>query len=88
MLIGVWVDEFRINQLLGAPFFSLMADECTDVATIEEVSLFCHWVENGSPVEHFMEFLGLKKADAELIYSELIDWFKTKNVQCTSWYNK
>ena len=29
-----------------------------------------------------MEFLGLKKADAESIYSELIDWFDTKNVQC------
>ena len=29
-----------INQLLGAPFFSLMADECTDVATIEKLSIF------------------------------------------------
>ena len=71
-----------INQLLGGPFFSLMADECTDVATIEELSIFCHWVENGSPVEHFMEILGLKKADAESIYSVLIDWLKTKNVMC------
>ena len=82
MSIGVWVDELRINQLLGAPFFSLMADECTDVPTIEELSIFCHWVENGSPVGHFMEILGLKKADAELSYSVLIDWLKTKNVQC------
>ena len=32
--IGVWIDELRINQLLGAPFFTLMADECTDIATI------------------------------------------------------
>ena len=31
----VWADELRINQLLGAPFFSMMADERTDVATIE-----------------------------------------------------
>ena len=78
----------RINQLLGAPFFSLMADECTDVATItdiatiEELSIFCHWVENRSPVEHFMEILGFNKADAESIYSVLTDWLKTKNVQC------
>ena len=59
-----------------------MTDECTDVATIEEPSIFCHWVENGSPVEHFMEILGLNKADTESIYSVLIDWLKTKNVQC------
>ena len=73
MSIGVWVDELWINRLLGAPFFSLMTDECTDVATIEEPSIFCHWVENGSPVEHFMEILGLNKADAESIFSVLID---------------
>ena len=72
----------QINQLLGAPFFSLMADKCTDVATIEELSIFCHWVENGSPVEYFMEILGLNKADAESIYSVLINWLNTKNIQC------
>ena len=54
-----------INQFLGASFFSLMADECTDVPNIEELSILCHWVENGLPVEHFIEILGLKKADAE-----------------------
>ena len=41
-----------------------------------------HWVENGSPIEHFMEILSLKKADAELIYSVLIDWLKMNNIQC------
>ena len=59
VLIGVWVDEFWINQLLGALFFSLTVNECTDVPTIEELSIL------GSPVEHFMEIFGLKKADAE-----------------------
>ena len=68
----------QINQLLGAPFFSLMADKCTDVATIEELSSFCHWVGNGSPVKHFIEILGLKN---ESIYSVLINWLNTKNVQ-------
>ena len=42
----------------------------------------CYWVENGSPIEHFMEILGLKKGDAELIYSILIDWLKTNTVHC------
>ena len=36
----------------------------------------------GSPVKDFMEILHLKKADAESIYLILIDWLKTKNVQC------
>ena len=29
-----------------------------------------------------MEILGLKKDDAESIYSVLINWLNTKNVQC------
>ena len=30
----------------------------------------------------FMEILSLKKGDAESIYSVLIDWRKTNNVEC------
>ena len=33
-----------------------MADERTDVATIEEMSaVFCRWEEDGVPEEHFLE---------------------------------
>ena len=40
----------------------MIADEHTDVATIEEFSItFCYCVENESPVEHFIEILSLKK---------------------------
>ena len=50
-----------------------MADECVDVANIEELSVYCRWVEDGVPVEHFMEILPLKKTDAQSIYSVLLD---------------
>ena len=71
--IGVWVDELQVNRVRNAPFFSLMADECVDVANIEELSVYCRWVENGVPVEHFMEILPLKKTNAQSIYSVLLD---------------
>ena len=71
--IGVWVDELQVNRVCNAPFFSLMAEECVDVANIEELSLYCRWVENGVPVEHFMEILPLKKTNAQSIYSVLLD---------------
>ena len=72
--IGVWVDELQVNRVRNAPFFSLMADECVDVANIEELSVYCRWVENGVPVEHFMEIVPLKKMNAQSIYSVLLDW--------------
>ena len=81
--MGVWVDELQVNRVRNAPFFSLMADECVDVANIEELSVYCRWVENGVPVEHFMEILPLKKTNAQSIYSVLVDWLKKKDMQCS-----
>ena len=78
--IGVWVDELQVNRVRSAPFFSLMADECVDVANIEELTLYCRWVENGVPVEHFLEILPLKKTNAQSIYSVLLDWLKKKDL--------
>ena len=78
----VWVDELQVNRVRNVRFFSLMADECVDVANIEELSVYCRWVENGVPVEHFMEILPLKKTNAQSIYSVLLDWLKKKDLQC------
>ena len=36
-----------------------MADERTDVATIEEMSVLCQWEEDGVPEEHFLEIVHL-----------------------------
>ena len=48
-----------------------MEDECTDVTTIEELSIFCHWVEDGQSVEHFLETVPLKVTNAKTIYMYL-----------------
>ena len=53
-----------------------MADECTDVTTIEELIICCHWVESGGPEQHFIEILPLKKANAESIYSALVEYIQ------------
>ena len=69
--LGTWVEECVLKWLQGT-FFSIMADECTDVTTIEELTICCRWVESGVPEEHFIEILPLKKANAESIYSALV----------------
>ena len=55
-----------------------MADVCTDVTTIEELTICCQWVESGVPEEHCIEILPLKKATAECIYSALVDYCKER----------
>ena len=61
-----------------------MADKCTDVSTVEELSLFCQWIENGEPTEHFIDLLPMKRTDAESIYSALVECLKSKNIQLSN----
>ena len=61
-----------------------MADECTDVTTVEKLSIFCCWVEDGVPVEHILEIVPLKSADAKIIYFTLVEFLKEKNIQISN----
>ena len=79
--VGLWAEECLLKHLHQASNFSIMADECTDVTTIEELSIFSRWVEDGQPVEHFLEIVPLKATNAKTIYSALIEFMKDKNIQ-------
>ena len=75
------MEESLLKRLHKTPFFSIMADACTDVTTIEELTICCRWVESGVPEVHFIEILPLKKADAENIYSVSVECCREKNIQ-------
>ena len=79
--LGKWVEELVLKRLQKASFYSIMADECTNVATVEELSVYCHWEENGIPVESFVELVPLHRADAETISAALVECLKGKNLQ-------
>ena len=38
--LGLCVEECQLKHLCKAPYYSVMADECIDIETIEELSLF------------------------------------------------
>ena len=48
-------EESTLIRLQKASVFSAMADECTDIMAVEEFSVFCHWEEDGTLVECFLE---------------------------------
>ena len=49
-----------------------MADESTDIATIEELSICFRWVDSsGSPVEHFLGLVSLSACDEASIFAAL-----------------
>ena len=79
--LGTWVEESILKRLKKVSCYSIMADECTDVSCIEELSLYCRWEEGGVSEEHFLDIIHLKKADAESIYSAMIQCLKQKTLQ-------
>ena len=79
--LGTWVERSLLKQVQQAQFYSIMADECTDITTVEELSIFFRWVNDGVAVEHFLGILPLKKADAVTIHSTLIKFLNEKEIQ-------
>ena len=58
-----------------------MANECTDVATVEEISVFWHWEEDGMPAEYFLEIIHSWQGHRGSVYSALVKCLKEKNLQ-------
>ena len=76
--LGKNATTISFEKIQKAQFYS---HECTDITTIEELSIFCRWVESGVPVEHFLGIVPLKKADAATIYSTLHHFLAYKEIQ-------
>ena len=47
--IDNWLDQNFTESLISSPYFSILADECEDVATYEELSICCRWLVGGKP---------------------------------------
>ncbi len=43
-----WVN---LSSLKSSPFFSILADECEDISTKEELTIFFRWIINDKPEE-------------------------------------
>ena len=54
--LGTWVDESLLKRLHKITSFDIMANECTDVTSIKELTICCRLVESGVPKELFIEF--------------------------------
>ena len=58
-----------------------MADESTDVSTIEELAICFCWVKNGEAEEHFVDILLLQKADAQSITATIVECCTKNQIQ-------
>ena len=55
-------------SLQESPYFSILANECQDTNTQEELSICVRWLVNGKPEEHFVTVFYVHSTDASTIY--------------------
>ena len=65
--IHSWVNSKLLENLKSSPFFSILAGECEDISTKEELTICFRWIKNGKPEEHFVNILQVKALDAATI---------------------
>ncbi len=57
VLIDIWIKRKLIYSLLESPYFSILADECQDISTQQELSICDRWLVNGKLEEHILTVL-------------------------------
>ena len=78
--IDTWLDRKLMESLKDSPFFSILADECEDVTTQEELSICCRWIVNGQPEEHFLTILHVLACNAATIAEALESFVASKHL--------
>ena len=78
--ISKWIDGNLEESLKSSSFFSILADECVDVTTHEELSLCCRWVVNGRSEEHFMTILHITSLTSESIAAVITSFLESKGL--------
>ena len=78
--INSWLDRKLIERLTSSQSFSVLADECVDISTTDELSIFCRWIVNGKPEEHFLTVLHICAQDASTISDAISSFLESKNL--------
>ena len=86
--IDTWVERKFLERLKARPFFLILADECQDVSTQEDLSIYFHWIVNGCPEEHFMTILHVKSTCADTITKAITSYLRTSKARYIFNYSK
>ena len=78
-ICGDLIREKLLENIRNARFFSVIADEATDTANVEQLSLSIRFVQNNAPCEKFFGFLKCEtgtigEAIPDMILTQLENW--------------
>ena len=67
------IENSLLQSLKGSPYYSLMADESTDVCA--------RWLHNNRPVEHFLGIIPVKETNAQALTKYLCDFLESRGIE-------
>ena len=79
--ISFIIEKHVLDSLKMSEYFSVLADENTDISSQEEMSICGRWVEKDNVVERFLGMIHIKKADAETIADSLLQFLSKKKLR-------
>ena len=79
--IDTWLERKLLQSLKSSHCYTILADECQDISSQEELSICFRWLVNGCPEEHYLTTLHVKSTDAETITGAIISYMSKKNLE-------
>ena len=77
--IDIWMERKLVCSLQES-FFSIVADECQNISTQEELPICGRWLVNWKPEEHFLMVLHVHSTDADTIAEALQSFLQQKQL--------
>lgn len=74
------IENNLLARLKASPFYSIMADESTDVSSKEELSVCGRWIENGKAAEHFLGIIHARGVTAGALTQYLLDFLQNRGI--------
>ena len=76
----IWFERKLMCRLQESPYFSILADECQDISTQEELSICVRWLVDRKQEEDFLMVLHVRSTDAGTITEALQSSLKQKQL--------
>ena len=77
-VIGSAIQDI-IEEIHAAKFFTILADEVTDSANLQQVSVVIRFVDD-SEREEFLGFVTVERITGQALATALLSWLKEHNI--------
>lgn len=79
-VIGNKIRSDILNEVRNTKFYSIIADEVTDTANKEELSLVIHYVHDGEIREVFVDLLEVEQITGQVLGEAILMWLRNHNI--------